>query len=294
VSAAGVVLRPAGWAGRREAGCQKRCGQPLSSFPWFPGPRLPVRTTGPALAEPLFPAELPARRRQRYTISSRASMKREQVLSEEVAVTLSSTWFGAARRTHSLAPSQPSRSITSCGFGHRPAGVAPRSSGRPPVATEKFEVRGGENRPPDAYPCMSDLDRVANGAPNADLEIRPPTDRIAVTPRARTEAEESGATEQVAAERGESRPTDVSAVWVNAIERRSAAGSTLPGVSTREQAHRLIDQLPESEMAPLVEFIVSRRERDPDLAALLDEEADELLEELDAREGRAGPRASKT
>jgi hypothetical protein len=80
---------------------------------------------------------------------------------------------------------------------------------------------------------------------------------------------------------------------VNATEKHSAVGATLPGVSTREQAHRLIDQLPESEVAPVVEFIVSRRDRDPDLAALLDEEADELLEELDAREGKAGSRASK-
>jgi hypothetical protein len=64
-------------------------------------------------------------------------------------------------------------------------------------------------------------------------------------------------------------------------------------VTAKEIAKRLIDELPESEVEPVVEFIVSRREGDPDLAALLDEEADDLLDELDAREGKAGPRPSK-
>lgn len=64
-------------------------------------------------------------------------------------------------------------------------------------------------------------------------------------------------------------------------------------MTTREKAHRLLDELPESEVEPVVEFIVSRREGDPDLEALLDEEADELLGEMDARERAVGGPASK-
>ena len=59
-------------------------------------------------------------------------------------------------------------------------------------------------------------------------------------------------------------------------------------VTTREIAKRLLDELPDSEIDPVVEFIVSRHEGDPDLEALLDEEADELLAEMDARESKAG------
>jgi hypothetical protein len=33
-------------------------------------------------------------------------------------------------------------------------------------------------------------------------------------------------------------------------------------VTTREKAHRLLDELPESEVEPVLEFIVSRREGD--------------------------------
>lgn len=65
-------------------------------------------------------------------------------------------------------------------------------------------------------------------------------------------------------------------------------------MTTREKAHRLLDELPESEVEPVVEFIVSRRRSDPDLEALLDEEGDELLGELDARERAAGARSSGT
>jgi hypothetical protein len=78
---------------------------------------------------------------------------------------------------------------------------------------------------------------------------------------------------------------------MDAARRHSAAGAsgaTLWGVTTREIAKRLLDELPDSEIDPVVEFIVSRREGDPDLEALLDEEADELLGELDARESKAG------
>ena len=53
-------------------------------------------------------------------------------------------------------------------------------------------------------------------------------------------------------------------------------------MTTREKAHCLLDELPESEVEPVVEFIVSRRKSDPDLEALLDEEADELLGEMEA------------
>jgi hypothetical protein len=63
-------------------------------------------------------------------------------------------------------------------------------------------------------------------------------------------------------------------------------------VSTRERVHRLLDELPESEVEPVLKFIVSRRKSDPDLEALLDEEADELLGELDAREREAGTQPS--
>jgi len=64
-------------------------------------------------------------------------------------------------------------------------------------------------------------------------------------------------------------------------------------MTTREIAKRLIDELPESEVEPVVEFIVSRSEGDADLEALLDAEADELLDELDARERKTGVRPSK-
>jgi hypothetical protein len=59
-------------------------------------------------------------------------------------------------------------------------------------------------------------------------------------------------------------------------------------MTTREFAKRLLDELPDSEMEPVVEFIVSRREGDGDLDALLDTEADALLDELDAKESKTG------
>ena len=63
-------------------------------------------------------------------------------------------------------------------------------------------------------------------------------------------------------------------------------------MTTREKAHQLLDELPESEIEPVLEFIASRREDDTeeqaDLEAMLDEEADELLDELDTQEGHAG------
>lgn len=65
-------------------------------------------------------------------------------------------------------------------------------------------------------------------------------------------------------------------------------------MTTREKAHALLDELPESEIEPVVEFIVSRRPGDADLEALLDEEADELLGELDVRERETGTPTSQT
>lgn len=59
-------------------------------------------------------------------------------------------------------------------------------------------------------------------------------------------------------------------------------------MTTREKAHRLLDELPDAEVEPVLDFIVSRRGKDQDLEALLDEEGDELLAELDARERAAG------
>jgi hypothetical protein len=59
-------------------------------------------------------------------------------------------------------------------------------------------------------------------------------------------------------------------------------------MTTREKAHQLLDELPDAEVEPVLDFIVSRRGKDQDLEALLDEEGDELLGELDAREQAAG------
>jgi hypothetical protein len=50
---------------------------------------------------------------------------------------------------------------------------------------------------------------------------------------------------------------------MDAAKRHSVAGAvadTISVVTTREIAKRLLDELPESEMEPVVEFIVSRRE----------------------------------
>jgi hypothetical protein len=48
----------------------------------------------------------------------------------------------------------------------------------------------------------------------------------------------------------------------------------LGGVTTREKAHKLLDELPESEIEPVVEFIVSRGE-DPVIAAFRDAPEDD-------------------
>ncbi len=175
------AVRPANQTGRREAGCRKRCGQfllLLSPAPAFRSelPDRPLRS--------LFPVELPARRRQRYTISSCTSMKREQVLAEEVAATLSPTSSGEGRRTHPLAAatalapgpmlttwsSQPvPRNRRGGGDGDEPERDRDRRlrpatrRGPAPAPGRGRQVRGpgGENRTLGAYPRMGDLDRVA-------------------------------------------------------------------------------------------------------------------------------------
>jgi hypothetical protein len=40
------------------------------------------------------------------------------------------------------------------------------------------------------------------------------------------------------------------------------------GMTTREKAHRLLDELPESEVEPVIEFIASRREEEPAVVGL--------------------------
>lgn len=65
-------------------------------------------------------------------------------------------------------------------------------------------------------------------------------------------------------------------------------------MTTREQAHKVLDELPESELAPVLEFIASRREGDivdewGNLGAMLDDAADGMLAEMDAEEDQARP-----
>jgi hypothetical protein len=44
--------------------------------------------------------------------------------------------------------------------------------------------------------------------------------------------------------------------------------ATIREMTTREKAHRLLDELPESEVEPVIEFIASRREGEPEMAEL--------------------------
>jgi hypothetical protein len=60
--------------------------------------------------------------------------------------------------------------------------------------------------------------------------------------------------------------------------------ATIDAVSTREKAHKLLDELPESEIEPVVEFIASRG-ADPLLRLL--ENAPEEDEEISAEEEAA-------
>jgi hypothetical protein len=64
-------------------------------------------------------------------------------------------------------------------------------------------------------------------------------------------------------------------------------------VTTREQAHRLIDELPDSEVEPVVEFIVSRRQGSGidawgDLSKLHEVAFGETMRRLAERERAAG------
>ena len=66
-------------------------------------------------------------------------------------------------------------------------------------------------------------------------------------------------------------------------------GATLWRVTTREKAHALQDQLPESEIEPVVEFIASRRENGDvdewgDLSAMVDASSAEVMRRLDEEE----------
>ena len=68
-------------------------------------------------------------------------------------------------------------------------------------------------------------------------------------------------------------------------------------MTTREKAHKLLDELSDSEIEPVVEFIVSQRE-DPVAAAFRDapEEDEEITaeEEAAAAGGRADIEAGRT
>ncbi len=65
-------------------------------------------------------------------------------------------------------------------------------------------------------------------------------------------------------------------------------------MTAREQAHRVLDELPESELAPVLAFLTSRQEGDivdewGDLGAMLDDTANSMLAEMDAEEDSARP-----
>ena len=68
-------------------------------------------------------------------------------------------------------------------------------------------------------------------------------------------------------------------------------------MTTREKAHKLLDELPESEIEPVVEFIASRQE-DPVLAACRDAPEDDepftAQDEAAVAEGRADFAAGRT
>ena len=71
------------------------------------------------------------------------------------------------------------------------------------------------------------------------------------------------------------------------------AGATLWDVTTREIAKRLIDEMPESEVEPVIEFIASRREGGSvdewgDLDAWGDAVSRDAFRELDEAEARIG------
>ncbi len=63
-------------------------------------------------------------------------------------------------------------------------------------------------------------------------------------------------------------------------------------MTTREKAHKLLDELPESEVEPVLDFIVSRHSGDDeewgDLDAQMDAAMKDSLRELGEEERRAG------
>jgi hypothetical protein len=63
-------------------------------------------------------------------------------------------------------------------------------------------------------------------------------------------------------------------------------------MTTREKAHKLLDELPESEIEPVLDFIVSRHTSDADDWGGLDTRMDAAmrasLRELDEEERKAG------
>jgi hypothetical protein len=70
-------------------------------------------------------------------------------------------------------------------------------------------------------------------------------------------------------------------------------------MTTREQAHKLLDELPESEIEPVLEFIASRRDEDDPLVAAFrdapqDDEPWSAEDETAAAEGRADIAAGRT
>ncbi len=82
---------------------------------------------------------------------------------------------------------------------------------------------------------------------------------------------------------------------MEAISRYPAAatGGTIEIVTAREKAHALLDELPESEMEPVVRFLASRQEGSlvdewGDLSEMTDAAAAETMRRLDDEERTAG------
>jgi predicted transcriptional regulator len=86
-----------------------------------------------------------------------------------------------------------------------------------------------------------------------------------------------------------------------ALERISAesgaVSSTIRGMTTREKVHKLVDELPESQLEPVAEFIESQDE-DPMITAFRDAPEDDEPwtdeDEAAAAEGRADIAAGRT
>jgi hypothetical protein len=88
--------------------------------------------------------------------------------------------------------------------------------------------------------------------------------------------------------------------WLDLVRRVPFLGglvrvlcAKLGPMTTREKAHKLLEELPESEIEPVVEFIVSRRERGSvdewgDLDAWSDAASKDTMRMLDEEEAAAG------